>query len=369
MNLSDYIKGIRKGKVAHQIEKDSMQDPFLYEALEGFDSVKEDHTSRINEIQARIAIKKTKYRKDSSILKSIAASIIIILAVGGYFLIDTHKTDLYAQEAANIDMIDIYVPQIFYEENIAIIAQKNTALAKNFRPTINRFSIDEFTDTTISQSEMDILSSDILANNDTPITIYMPNEEKYNNKTKLVAHVMPKPESNLAEVEPIVVAEAKTDNIDLSADSNINLLASKNLERTQPSQSLELNESVVIENRAVAKETLAGSMNRSTLDRQAKATTSNISKQQSIILPQPIIGYKKYDAYLQSSLKRPTDDICKDKKGKVLLEFSIDDTGKPYDIIVKYSLCGTCDKEAIRLVESGPKWTIGSERVTIKVEF
>ena len=34
MKLSDYIRGFRKGKEAHRLEKEAMRDPFLADALE-----------------------------------------------------------------------------------------------------------------------------------------------------------------------------------------------------------------------------------------------------------------------------------------------------------------------------------------------
>ena len=34
MKLLDYIRGLRKGKEAHRLEKESMQDPFLADAMD-----------------------------------------------------------------------------------------------------------------------------------------------------------------------------------------------------------------------------------------------------------------------------------------------------------------------------------------------
>lgn len=39
MKLSDYIRGFRKGKEAHRLEKEAMRDPFLADALEGYSRV------------------------------------------------------------------------------------------------------------------------------------------------------------------------------------------------------------------------------------------------------------------------------------------------------------------------------------------
>ena len=34
MKLLDYIRGLRKGKEAHRLEKESMKDPFLADAMD-----------------------------------------------------------------------------------------------------------------------------------------------------------------------------------------------------------------------------------------------------------------------------------------------------------------------------------------------
>ena len=36
MKLLDYIRGLRKGKEAHRLEKESMKDPFLADAMDGY---------------------------------------------------------------------------------------------------------------------------------------------------------------------------------------------------------------------------------------------------------------------------------------------------------------------------------------------
>ena len=47
MKLLDYIRGLRKGKEAHRLEKESMQDPFLADAMDGYNQVEGNHEQRI----------------------------------------------------------------------------------------------------------------------------------------------------------------------------------------------------------------------------------------------------------------------------------------------------------------------------------
>ncbi len=85
MKLMDYIRGLRKGKEAHRIEREAMNDPFLSDALEGFDSVKGDHVRRVEELQQRF--EKVRTPRHHSLRRwSIAASLLIAVLGGSYLL-------------------------------------------------------------------------------------------------------------------------------------------------------------------------------------------------------------------------------------------------------------------------------------------
>ena len=87
------------------------------------------------------------------------------------------------------------------------------------------------------------------------------------------------------------------------------------------------------------------------------------------ITPQPVIGKRSYQKYLKKNLVRPTDEKCKDIKGEVVLSFFVNGEGKPQNITVIHGLCEFADKEAIRLVKEGPKWTSGKLPVRVTVRF
>lgn len=131
MKLINYIRGERKGPDAHSLEKEAMRDPFLQEALEGFDAVDDDHMARLAEIKRQIGQTSPRTGRVQFVWKiAIAASIVIVALVGKDLLTSSIDTGLQAQNVMERPM-DIYVPQTFYEENIAIIASINTELTKD----------------------------------------------------------------------------------------------------------------------------------------------------------------------------------------------------------------------------------------------
>ena len=59
MELKDYISN-RDGEEANRLERQSMNDPFLRDAIDGFDSVEGNHLSAIRKLEERIEGKKEK---------------------------------------------------------------------------------------------------------------------------------------------------------------------------------------------------------------------------------------------------------------------------------------------------------------------
>lgn len=159
MKFLEYIKGQRKGKDAHRIEKDSMTDPFLYEAIEGFDSINDDHLERIASIQKRIKANSVTKKQNRQLWQSVAAVAIVFIIAGTFFLSDFHKSGLYAQESQNNIVLDVYVPQTYYEENIVPIAKNNAIVNKKaYKPQISKFKANVKLSSTISEEEINSLT-------------------------------------------------------------------------------------------------------------------------------------------------------------------------------------------------------------------
>ena len=87
--------------------------------------------------------------------------------------------------------------------------------------------------------------------------------------------------------------------------------------------------------------------------------------------PEPADGWNNYDMYLANNLKIPESFKSKQRTGTVELTFNVDNNGVPYNIVVKKSLCESCDKEAVRLIKEGPKWKRKQKKgkATVTVSF
>lgn len=139
MKFLDYIKGFRKGKDARRIELDSMYDPFLEEAIEGYDSVQGDHMKRILEMQRKVSRKASpKGRKYFLSVASVAASVLLI----AYFTVFDRfgeKSSLSESILASDYSLDkdlyVYIP----EDYVKKVQMKDISVS----PTVDIDNINE----------------------------------------------------------------------------------------------------------------------------------------------------------------------------------------------------------------------------------
>jgi TonB family protein len=90
--------------------------------------------------------------------------------------------------------------------------------------------------------------------------------------------------------------------------------------------------------------------------------------------PEPADGWDSYDTYLANNLNIPEKIEAKKPggSGEVEISFEVNKDGEPINIRIEKSLCDKCDKEAIRLIKEGPKWTRKAKkgkRTTVTVPF
>jgi len=93
MPLKDYIQGKKHGKEANRLEREAMNDPFLQEALDGLENVAGDHAKIIDRLEKRFSNSTTASQKNKNVFLywSIAASVLLLIGWGAYFLSNENK--------------------------------------------------------------------------------------------------------------------------------------------------------------------------------------------------------------------------------------------------------------------------------------
>ena len=72
----------------------------------------------------------------------------------------------------------------------------------------------------------------------------------------------------------------------------------------------------------------------------------------------PSVGNKKMNRYLKKNLQYPADAKAANIAGEVIVSFIVSNDGTLSNFMITSSLYPSCDEEAIRLLQEGPKWEI-----------
>ena len=419
MKLLDYIRGLRKGKEAHRLEKESMQDPFLADAMDGYNQVEGNHEQRIEKLRMQVSAHSAKKKSTYAITWSIAACLIIGFGISSYFLfLKKSMTDevFIAEESVSIKLAEPAAPPtpaIPATPTVPATPQKEIALATTKVKT-DSTPISEITARQADKKDMiakiqatsqpqqgvpvatvpvmEEVSEETAALQEVVATMDTFESES-DKKMKLAKVATILPQNNMikgrvtdGKGEPLIGASVTYKGTNIGTITNMNgefsLVKKDDKKRltaeyigydpveiqvdTSRTMLIAMNENKQALNEVVVVGYGAKKNKKSTtLGSDAKVKEQTEKE----ITLQPVIGKRSYQKYLKEHLVRPTDEKCAQVKGKVVLTFLINKEGRPFYIKVKESLCESADKEAIRLIQEGPDWIYGNKLVEVTVKF
>ena len=419
MKLLDYIRGLRKGKEAHRLEKESMQDPFLADAMDGYNQVEGNHEQRIEKLRMQVSAHSAKKKNTYAITWSIAACLIIGFGISSYFLfLKKSMTDevFIAEESVSTKLAEPaapLTPAIPATPTVPATPQKEIALATTKVKT-DSTPVSEITarqankkdmiakiHQTTSQPQgapvaavpmMEEVSEETAALQEVVATMdTFESESDKKMKLAKVATILPQNNMIKGRVtnekgEPLIGASVTYKGTNIGTITNMNgefSLVKKDDKKRLTAQFIgydpveirvDTSRTMLIamnENKQALNEVVVVGYGAKKNKKSVTAGTVVKGNEQANkdITPQPVIGKRKFQKYLKENLVRPTDEKCAQVKGKVVLTFLVNKEGRPFSIKVKESLCESSDKEAIRLIQEGPDWIYGTKLAEVTVHF
>ena len=420
MKLLDYIRGLRKGKEAHRLEKESMQDPFLADAMDGYNQVEGNHEQRIEKLRMQVSAHSAKKKNTYAITWSIAACLIIGFGISSYFLfLKKSMTDevFIAEESVSTKLAEPAAPPtpaIPATPTVPATPQKEIALAT----TKVKTDSTPISEITARQADKKDMIAKIQATSQpqqgTPPVATVPVMEEVSEETAALQEVVATmdtfesesdkkmklakvatilPQNNMIKGrvtdekgEPLIGASVTYKGTNIGTITNMNgefSLVKKDDKKRLTAEYIGY-DPVEIQVDTSRTMLIAMNENKQALNevvvvgygakKNKKSTTlgsdAKVKEQaEKEITPQPVIGKRSYQKYLKENLVCPTDEKCAQVKGKVVLTFLVNKEGRPFYIKVKESLCESADKEAIRLIQEGPDWIYGNKLVEVTVKF
>ena len=377
MRLSDYIQGLRKGKEAHRLEKKSMKDPFLADAIDGYNQVEGNHEQRIEQLRIQISARSTKKRNTYAIIWSVAACLVIGFGISSYFLflketpepvipIIPQKEIALVPTKTKTDSTPISPVSTKQAEKKDIIAKSRTTISKPPSAPITTMPMEEET------------SGQMVAATDEEVIMTTGASDPESVKKMRIAKMAVIPTNDIIKGkvtdqkgEPLIGASVmyKGTNIGTVTDVNGEFSLLKKAENKQLTAQYIGYDPVEVPVDTSRTMLIAMNEDQKGLSEVVVVGHGVNKKANKDNTPQPVDGKRKYLKYLKKNLVRPTDETCAQVKGKVVLTFLVNRDGRPFHIKVKKSLCESSDKEAIRLVQEGPDWTYGNKQAEVIVKF
>lgn len=377
MRLSDYIQGLRKGKEAHRLEKESMKDPFLADAIDGYNQVEGNHEQRIEQLRIQISARSTKKRNTYAIIWSVAACLVIGFGISSYFLflketpepvipIIPQKEIALVPTKTKTDSTPISSVSTKQADKKDIIAKSRTTISKPPSAPITTMPMEEET------------SGQMVAATDEEVIMTTGASDPESVKKMRIAKMAVIPTNDIIKGkvtdqkgEPLIGASVmyKGTNIGTVTDVNGEFSLLKKAENKQLTAQYIGYDPVEVPVDTSRTMLIAMNEDQKGLSEVVVVGHGVNKKANKDNTPQPVDGKRKYLKYLKKNLVRPTDETCAQVKGKVVLTFLVNRDGRPFHIKVKKSLCESSDKEAIRLVQEGPDWTYGNKQAEVIVKF
>ena len=377
MRLSDYIQGLRKGKEAHRLEKESMKDPFLADAIDGYNQVEGNHEQRIEQLRIQISARSTKKRNTYAIIWSVAACLVIGFGISSYFLflketpepvipIIPQKEIALVPTKTKTDSTPISPVSTKQADKKDIIAKSRTTISKPPSAPITTMPMEEET------------SGQMVAATDEEVIMTTGASDPESVKKMRIAKMAVIPTNDIIKGkvtdqkgEPLIGASVmyKGTNIGTVTDVNGEFSLLKKAENKQLTAQYIGYDPVEVPVDTSRTMLIAMNEDQKGLSEVVVVGHGVNKKANKDNTPQPVDGKRKYLKYLKKNLVRPTDETCAHVKGKVVLTFLVNRDGRPFHIKVKKSLCESSDKEAIRLVQEGPDWTYGNKQAEVTVKF
>ena len=422
MKLIDYIQGKRRGKEANKLEREAMNDPFLQDAIDGFDGVQGDHLSAIQELENQLQQKLTKRKQVINYrlwVVGVAASVVLLLGIGGLLRYEMQKPvntafrapktivippkDSFETSNQNVEPpkkvvaqhilkpVSYPKPETKPEMKIVVSDQLNETVATN-----ELKSNSVIAETSISKNKLVISDVESKKQDSTkPINIQQVLSGKLSGVVVAENNGL---NNNAPNAKPYMMvgsvsgANRKVSGkvLDQKGDPVIGALVKIKGKNTGVVTDLSGNFELPA---TIGKDKLVASyIGYDKMEVPAKADSNIIRMNESQLAlnevvvvgygarkktsmtgavsvnrnDKKIFGEKEFRKYYD---QHRSQNICVDSVASIQASFYIDKSGTPTDLTIKKSTCEVLTKEFTRLLKNSPKWSTLNQKVELRMEL
>jgi TonB family protein len=428
VDIEKYHKGLLSPKEMNELEKAALDDPFLAEALEGYEATATNISSDLSELKKKLEERVSDGKVISMAPNSLkwwkVAAAVVILGGLGYFIFQI-STGIKNKEVATLENKQNH-PQVPINDSSKIKGPLPDSVSNS--KSSEYVMPDEEIVMTKTPNEKptskESINSEANKSDDLDAEITRPAQPAQNYKEQkdsirvdpslgLAAPVAVEKKQAIADREQndgyaAFKKEATSNNRQQAnyfngriKDANNNPLPFANITNTRdnvgtyadaqgrftlvsPDSVLDVqvrsvgfeNSKVQLKNN-VASNDVVLQENKTVPDKVLSVQKPDTSRSRMANIKfeelEPADGWSNYSTYLANNINVPADVKTKESaQGQVQVSFEVNPQGNPVNIKVEKSLCSKCDEEAVRVVKQGPKWkkkSKNAKRITIAVPF
>lgn len=396
MKLLDYIKGNRRGKEAHRTELEAMQDPFLSEALEGFDSVEGDHAEILERLRHRVDARSTDRKRKKAWVWSAAAAVVLCLSVGGFYFSRMQQEPSQENTLAGLTPSGSETVAADSTQAAAggeVIKQQEEQVPES--PVLQELQTLSFSDVTSDESGAveevveDMAIPDMSYARSAPVDAEAPRETIAYKQLAGAAPGIALSERARNVVrgrvvdhhgEPIQGASVVVSGTNQATVTDV--YGNFRLEETADGEKASLTASFIgYETTSVTATPdsspvlIAMHEDSRQLDEvvvaygvkeRSRAEDKSVETPRP---PRPINGASDFNKYIRDNLVLQIDSLGNPVRGEVVLEFRVSKKGRPQDVQILQHLTPEADKQAENLLMEGPAWTYSTEKAVVTIVF
>lgn len=427
-NIQQYFEGKLSPEAMHAMEKAALDDPFLTEAMEGYQEMK-DRRWQEQLAAAKVAVAgKENTKKVIPLMvsfkwwKAAAAVLVIVAGIGlAYFFehsslnnkenntIAAVKHDTTGETETATIALAPSVTKTDSASRVVVIKDDETTLIAQVKPVhplaakpaaeaANRVA-DEQTTAALSEDKKQVADSFSIAA--APVGAATADEdlmkarkEEYNNAKALAKKAntsnkalalnnrfsvtvtgpdnSPLPFANVLVVDENIgtYADAKGKFKLASSDSvlNIRVRAAGFIPQVYTIKSTIADNRIVLNDQQVAAKDIVQLKNKKMPGTMPKM----IIQLDTLLNVEPEDGWSNYDTYLLNNVSPYASITGKNIHGEVEVIFDVHKDGTLSNMNIAKSLCAACDAEALRVIKEGPQWKVKKgkkDKVKVKVQF
>jgi hypothetical protein len=421
-DIQKYVGGELSAQDMHDIEKAALDDPFLADAIEGFENSMKQHgnssiNADVNDLKKRLSDRISEKRKTRVIAANhlwwqVAAALVILFGAGTLTYNYFSKNNFTNKNIAQSELKKIASDSTAIKNDTQAIqsAPKNDVAVNEKK--IEKKESQKIPGVTAKANVIpkQKIADSIYKNKDAVASASIPNSNalvKTENKKDISGNDDEAKSKAVAKnIEPVY--EEKNKNIfmgkvlDMNSQpimgATVNIAGQKiatstddkgmfRLYSSKPDSTLKITVNSVgfepakailindndIENNTINLHNKSSSLNEVVVTgylSRKKPAIKNIASDETLKNAEPVIGWKKYKEYLDKNKRISGDSIG--LKIIEIVSFTIKKNGKLSNFNIEQSYNDDFDDEAIRLIKKGPAWKLlknKKARATLTIEF